>query len=193
MEITNAAWKNATSKIFTGVMLFSLSGIVGAIIGAIALLSGSLGSIFIISLLVGIATILGYVMYLIGLGNFKMILSENDALAVSRVWIAAILSIIGVIVAFIPFAGTFASAIIGIIAYILNVMAFSSLKNSLTFPAQAKSGASKLFTAYILYFIGGICNITIVLAPLGGILYLIAFIMILIGWSNIRNANPEEA
>lgn len=193
MEITNATWKNATSKIFTGVLLFSLSGIVGAIIGAIALLSGSLGGVFAITLLVAIATILGYVLYLMGLGNFKNILSGEDSAAISKVWLAAILSIVGVVISLIPIAGTIISAIIGIIAYILNVMAFSSLKSSQTFPAQAKSGASKLFTAYILYLIGGICTLTIVLAPVGGILNLIAFIMILIGWSNIKNANPEEA
>ncbi len=191
MEITNATWKNATSKIFTGVMLFSLAGIVGAIISAIALISGSMGGVFAITLLVAIATILGYILYLIGLGNFKNILSGTDSAAISRVWLAAILSIVGVIIGLIPVAGAIISTIIAIIAYILNVMAFSSLKNSVTFPAQAKSGASKLFTAYILYLIGGICTLTIVLAPVGGILNLIAFIMILIGWNNIKNTNPE--
>lgn len=190
--MTNAAWKATTSKIFNGVMIFSLSGIVGAIIGAIALLFGSLSGVFIISLLIGLATLGGYILYLMGLGSLKNQLNGGDAAAISKVYMAAILSIVAVIVAFIPVIGSIAGIIIGIIAYILNVMAYSYLKSSATFPALARQGASKLFIAYILYLIGAICTVTVILAAIGGILNLIAFIMILLGWSNVKNANPEE-
>lgn len=192
MEMTNATWKASTSKIFNGVMLFSLSGIIGAIIGAIALVFGSMGGVFIITLLIGLATLGGYILYLMGLGNFKNQLTGGDAAAISKVYMAALLSILAVIVAFIPVIGSIAGIIIGIIAYILNVMAYSYLKKSATFPALARKGANKLFIAYILYLIGAICTVTVILAAIGGILNLIAFIMILIGWSNIKSANPEE-
>lgn len=191
MEITNAAWKNATSKIFTGVLLFSLAGIAGVILGAIALFSGSLGGVFIITLLVAAATVIGYVLYLMGLNNFKGLLQGEDSVAINRVWQAAILALAGVLVALIPVVGAIIGGIIGIIAYVLNVMAFNTLKTSPTFPALAKSGASKLFIAYVLYLVGVICTMTVFLAAIGGILNLIALIMILIGWSNIKNTNPE--
>ena len=134
MELTNSAWKNATSKIFLGVLLFSLSGIAGGILAALlGLVLKSLTLVSIVVLIAGIAAILGYVLYVLGLGNFKNILSGEDAAAVSKIWLAALLalagSVITVVTSFIPgiaIIGTIAA----IAAYVLNLLGFMADRKS---------------------------------------------------------------
>lgn len=154
MEINANVWKSSTSKVFNGVLLFSLSGIVGGIVAAIAAFSGSLGAALWVAVLAGLATILGYVLYIMGLGQFQSVLEPQDAAAVSKVKTAAILLIIGagvsIILSLVPFLGTVVgsiiSGILNIIGCILCVMAFSTLKKSTTFPASARGGVSSLYT-----------------------------------------------
>ena len=191
MELTNSAWKNATSKIFLGVLLFSLSGIAGGILAALlGLVLKSLTLVSIVVLIAGIAAILGYVLYVLGLGNFKNILSGEDAAAVSKIWLAALLalagSVITVVTSFIPgiaIIGTIAA----IAAYVLNLLGFMALKNSSTFPTMAKAGANKLFLAYILYLAGSIAAFFLP-SFIAGIINLVALVMIILGWAAIKNA-----
>ena len=196
MELNGAVWKTSTSKIFSGVLLFSLSGIVGGLFAVILALSGSLGAALWIGVLTGIATILGYVLYLMGLGELQGILQGEDASAIGKVKLAAILLIIGacvsVLYSIVPLLGTIVgsiiSGILNIVGCILCVMAFAQLKKSTTFPATALSGVSKLYVAYLLNLIGYGLMLTVILAVVAPILNLVAFIMILIGWAGVKNA-----
>ena len=192
MELNGAVWKTSTSKIFSGVLLFSLSGIVGGLFAVILALSGSLGAALWIGVLTGIATILGYVLYLMGLGELQGILQGEDASAIGKVKLAAILLIIGacvsVLFSIVPLLGTIVGSIISGILNIVGVMAFAQLKKSTTFPATALSGVSKLYVAYLLNLIGYGLMLTVILAVVAPILNLVAFIMILIGWAGVKNA-----
>ena len=196
MELNGAVWKTSTSKIFSGVLLFSLSGIVGGLFAVILALSGSLGAALWIGVLTGIATILGYVLYLMGLGELQGILQGEDVSAIGKVKLAAILLIIGacvsVLFSIVPLLGTIVgsiiSGILNIVGCILCVMAFAQLKKSTTFPATALSGVSKLYVAYLLNLIGYGLMLTVILAVVAPILNLVAFIMILIGWAGVKNA-----
>ena len=196
MELNGAVWKTSTSKIFSGVLLFSLSGIVGGLFAVILALSGSLGAALWIGVLTGIATILGYVLYLMGLGELQGILQGEDASAIGKVKLATILLIIGacvsVLFSIVPLLGTIVgsiiSGILNIVGCILCVMAFAQLKKSTTFPATALSGVSKLYVAYLLNLIGYGLMLTVILAVVAPILNLVAFIMILIGWAGVKNA-----
>lgn len=196
MELNVAGWKVSTSKIFNGVLLFSLSGIVGGVISAILTLAGAPGIALWVAALAGVASILGYVFYIQGLNGLQAILQGEDASAISKVKTAAILLIIGAIVtvvlSVIPILGTVVggiiSGVLNLIGCILSVIAFSSLKKSATFPAAAMGGVSKLFTAYVLNLISYGLILTVILAVVAPILSLVAFIMIIIGWSNIKNA-----
>lgn len=198
MEMNVTAWKVATSKIFNGVLLLSLSGIVGGIIAAGAALSGSLGGAVWVIALAGLATILGYVLYIMGLSDLQGNLSVRDAASIGKVKLAAILLIVGVAVtiifSIIPLVGTVVGAIISgilnIIGCVLSVIAFSELKKSETFPKSAMKGVAMLYTAYLLNLIGYALVLTILLALFAPILNLIAFILIIIGWSNVKNADP---
>jgi uncharacterized membrane protein len=209
-------WSKTTSTIFYGVLIFSLAGIVKAILEPIAgvidaaasinrgdiggLLSGGLlgdggsGSSlsFIVKWLAPIAVIVGYIMYLSGLGSFKKLLGGDDGSAVGKVRTGVILALIGVVVAWIPIIGGFVGGILAIIGFILEVIGFSNLKSSTSFPEDARRGASKLFTALILLIIGWVVGfIPFVGSWFEGILGIIAFILTLLGWAKIKNAQVQ--
>ena len=200
MESFVNAWKNATTRIFTGVLMFSFSGIIGGLLAGVTLISGSLGGVMWLSGLVGIIMIVGYVLYIGGLSDLQRILSTADASSISKVKTAVILLIIGSCVStlfsLVPLLGTVVGAVISgvlnLIGCILCVMAFAALKKSQTFPQSAMGGITKLYLAYLLNLIGYIAAITIVLALFTPILNLISFIFVLIGWSALKNAEVTE-
>jgi uncharacterized membrane protein len=213
-------WSKATSTIFYGVLIFSLAGIVEAILSPIAKLteaaskvsnlSGGFGGLFggssgsssgdgdtlslIIEWIAPIAVILGYIMYLSGLGSFRKLLDKNDGLAVGKVRTGVILMIVGIAVKWIPLIGDFLGAIISIIGFILAMVGFSKLKNSSSFPEDACKGASMLFTAQILLIIGWIIDfIPLIGGWIDAILSFIALLILtLVGWAKIKNAQVQS-
>jgi hypothetical protein len=207
--MTQQEWSKTTSAIFYGVMIFSLTGIVNSILSPIEnaisgvsalknMGSGNFGggSGGILSLIVDwiapVAIIVGYVLYLIGLSGFKKLLGGSDGSDVGKIYTGVILALIGIVAAWIPVIGGVAGGILGIIGFILAMLGYSGLKSSVSFPEDARKGASKLFTAQILLIIGWFIG----LIPLVGgfieaVLGIIAFILILNGWAKIKNVQVE--
>ncbi|KWW30197.1 MAG: Uncharacterized protein AUK63_1058 [bacterium P3] len=182
----NCTWKSTTKQIYTGVMLYSLCGIVSGLVAILAFLSGGFWSV--LSVILSIAIIVGYVLYFIGLRNFKNVVMEPDAPVVNKLYTAVILVIIGYIVGFIPVAGGIIQAILNIIAFIMMMVAYNKLRKSTTFPGLARKGASMLFTAMILSLIGAVISIIpLVGTIIAAILNIISFIMVLLGWKKIAD------
>lgn len=102
-------------------------------------------------------------------------------------------TIVGAIVACIPLLG-FVGGILNLIAWILLLIAYSNLKNSMTLPEGARRGMSKLFTAMILGIIGWVVG----LIPLVGgvietILEIVAFFIVLSGWKCVSESEEPAA
>lgn len=187
----NLTWKSTTKQIYTGVLLYSLCGMVSGLVAILALLGGDFWGV--LSVIVSIAVIVGYIMYFLGLRNFKNVVKEPDAPVVNKLYTAVILVIIGYIIGFIPIAGAIMQGILSLIAFIMMMVAYSKLKKSPTFPELARKGASMLFTAMLLALIGSIFGIIpIVGAVIAGILNIISFIMVLLGWKKIADADLTE-
>ena len=197
----NESWQKTTQSIYNGVLLYSLSGIVYAILNPISKIGGTLSymsgsnetgglSIFCNFLLIGI--IVGYFMYLNGLNGFSKILTPGDSAAIKKVYNSVILVLIAEIFGFIPLFGWIGS-ILRIISFIMMLMGYAVLKKSQTFPKRANLGASKLFSAMILLLIGVVLGSL----PLSGRFLqmpfdIIAFILTLTGWAAIKNTIPSE-
>jgi uncharacterized membrane protein len=193
------SWSKATKAIFNGVLLYSLAGILYAIIEPISdagdFLSRIIGdtsglSTFCYILLAGI--IIGYIMYLMGLSGFRKILQPDDSAAVGKIFSAVILVLVAEIFDFIPLLG-WVGSILSLISFILMLVGYSALKNSQGLPKRACLGASKLFTSMILLLIGGILGFI----PLVGRFIempfdVIAFILTLTGWAAIKNTVPSQ-
>jgi hypothetical protein len=203
----NEIWLKETTAVFYGILLYSIAGILNSIISPIESfysgldtlssfgtgegLSGS-NALTVFTYLLSIGIIAGYIMFLLGLNGFARILEPNDGAAVGKIRTGVILGLIATGVGFIPFTGWIVG-IINIVAFILMLIGYSTLKSSQTFPVGARKGAGTLFTAQILLLIGAVIGlIPLVGGIVEGILDLIAFILVFVGWAAIKNTKPEE-
>jgi len=149
MTQTFEQWSPPTKQIFNGVLIFSIAGILNAIFSFINV-TFFLGLLFWVGYIFTLAIVVGYILYVMGLGNFKKILEPADSAAAGKVYIAAILSLIAAVLGIIPVAGAILGGILGLVGYILMLMGFSALKNSQTLPEMARKGASTIFLSLIL-------------------------------------------
>lgn len=213
MENNLQIWQQKTKTIWTGVLLFAIGGIVYGFISSLAgaseavstaksLLSGGTsggggGFMKFLKYLVLAAVIAGYAMYILGLGNFREILSTQDANSINKVRIGAILNVAAYIWLLFGVWGWIAS-VLNIIAFFYMLLGFMALKSSSTFPAKARKGASNLFLSMVLGLIasavalllGWIPFLGVIGTVIAAILNLIAFILIFVGWNQVKNADP---
>lgn len=184
MTMENFTWKTTTKQIFTGVMLYSLCGLFDGFVDVMDFIFDGFWGV--LSTILSLAIIVGYILYFIGLKNFKYVVKEPDAPVVNKIYKSVILVIIGCVVGFIPLIGGFVSGILNIIAFIMMMIAYNKLRKSPTFPELARKGASLLFTAMILSIIGAVFGIIpLVGAIIAAIFNIISFIMVLVGWKRI--------
>jgi uncharacterized membrane protein len=202
----NENWSKTTTAIYNGILLYSIAGLLHAIVDPIADLaegasmfaafagagSGSEAdglTTFANLLLAGI--IGGYILFFNGLTSFARILDAGDSTAVGKIRTGVILGLIATAIGFIPLTGIICG-IINIIAFFMMLTAYSTLKNSPTFPPAARGGAGNLYTSQILLIVGVVLGwIPLIGGVFEAIIKVIAFIMVLIGWSTIRKVQPE--
>ena len=208
MEKNLQLWQKVTKAIFTGVLLYSVANVLYAIVNPIASVvntasdvssfvstgdvSGGIGAldIFLYILLVGV--LIGYYLFLKGLGDFRPLLELADANAINQVRNGVILGLLGTVAVFIPYAGWIIAAILNIIGFIFMLLGYSALKSSATFPMLGRNGAGRLFIAMILVLVGAILSI---IPLIGGfiamVLSIVAFFLTLSGWASIKNSDPS--
>lgn len=212
MEKSVQVWSQKTKNIWIGVLLYAIGGIVYGIVAGLgsglsaandlmsAAGAGSVGGggfMNVLSYLVLAAVIVGYVLYILGLGGFREILDQKDADAIGRVRLGAILSAASYVWMLFGFWG-WVSGILNIVAFVFMLLGYMALKNSSTFPAKARKGASTLFLSMILGLVAGFISLLLGWIPvvgaiigfIAGILSLVAFILVFVGWANIKNADP---
>lgn len=210
MEKNLQIWAQKTKTIWIGVLLYAIGGIVYGIVAGLSsaastasdLMSmagmssggGGVGFITVLEYLLLAAVIVGYVMYILGLGKFREILDAPDATAIGKVYIGAILSAASYVWMLFGFWG-WVSSVLNIVAFVFMLLGFMALKNSSTFPAKARKGASNLFISMIIGLIASVVALLLGWIPvvgglIPGILNLIAFIMVFVGWAQIKNADP---
>jgi hypothetical protein len=207
MNYDSTKWTDTTKKIYNGVLLYSLVGLFYPFFKAINSVTSSTSNLmslvgggdevddisdgaqaFVYILLAAI--IFGYILYITGLGSFAQMLEEPEKSSVGKVRSGAIVMIVATLAEM--FIWSWIASIIYLVGFIIMMVGFSGMKKSGTFPRQAISGASTLFTSMILLIIGFIVGlIPFVGGFVEGILCLIAFIMNISGWAKIKNAGKE--
>jgi len=208
MEHLIRNWTASVKQIYTGVLLYSILGIVDSILSPILSLADTASSILsfaggggyggsgifgTLSVLISLGIVAGYILYFLGLIKFQPLQqSPIDNAAIGKIKTAAILIAVGSLLSFIPVAGGFLDGILSFIGFIINIMAFSTLKSSATFPNKGKEGASKIFTAMILQIIAVCLGWIPIVNFISAILSIIAFILILSGWACIKNSQPHK-
>ncbi len=213
MNTNQQSWAVVTKGIFTAVLIFSFGSILAGIVSAIGgvadtvsdamdfVSSGTISagpSFFeILSWLLTAAVVVGYVLYILGLGKLGAILKDGDSKAIGYVRIGALILIVGSICNF--FLPAFVVYIANIIAYVLMFMGFSTLKKSTAIDAVAAKGFGRLYMAMLLTLLGAAISLLFTWIPFLGsffafvvlVLNVIAFILIILGWKAVKDA-PEK-
>lgn len=208
----NIYWKKTVGTLIGAIWLYTLADIAASITGAVNEIlnpSGALGMIKdlmeggsgapslsmgdIIESMFSILVLVGYYLFFRSLARFSRLQSnKQDGEYVSTVRTAYILLVVALIVDFIPFIGWLASFVIMIIAYIKMLSGYSGLKKSATFPAEARQGASTLYSCTIWTLVAYVLGcIPLVGSVIEGIITLVIFFTILSAWGRIKNGAPE--
>ena len=205
MNQNQTLWTESTKKIFTGVLVYSVAGVIHSVVEPINSLMSGLSSvasfasggqesfggglqIFMYLLLAAIVG--GYFLYFTGLTSFAKILEEEDANAVIRIRLGALLMMIAALVS--AFLWGLLGGIVYLIGFVLMMLGFSHLKKSTSFPEKARVGASRLFLAMVLAIVGAVIGlIPFVGAIIEALLSIVSFIFVLMGWVAIKNADQS--
>ncbi len=204
---------NTVGTILKGLKLYVLAGIVGAILGTIsafmtagALVAAATGSggatagmgvgliiISVLSLICSIIVIYGLFVYYGGLKGLAPQLDEVGRKAVKNIATATLLmminAVLGCIAAFVPLVFAIPMAIIAIIAFILNIMGYSSLGGSTSLNELGKAGAKKLFLGFILAIVAVIFGwVPVVGGIIALVLNILYWVFLFQGWGKIKKS-----
>ena len=139
-----------------------------------------------------VVAIIGFVLFFIGLGQFKNELDEAGKSAVKLLVVAAIIGIVGLLIDFIPLVGIVAS-LVYLAAYIVELVAFIKLKGSDSIGETGAKGAQLLLIAMIITLVGVLFGI---LPLVGGIITklvsIAAFLLVLFGWLKVQDGVIEK-
>ena len=200
-------WNKETRQAYVGTLLYSLLGILAAILAPIAgasalasFASGSSGGGFVATLLilVELCIIAGYVIFFLAVKDLKNITEGEDQSAFGNVFLSIIFDILAAVFGMIP-GVRWVGGILAIVSCVLLLMAYSSLKKSPTIAQLspvATAGFGQLFTAEVLVAIAIVIGwIPLVGGFVGAILKVIAWVLVLLGWKKVATpvAVPGEA
>lgn len=203
MENVQNSRSSVTQGIYKAVLLYVFAGIASTLFGVIGMVTGLLGAVEsgnledvvsfgfwdIMDIVASLAVVAGYILFYIGLNKWRGIADANDAPAINKLRIAALLTMIGSVVVFVPVAGAIIAFVLNIVAFILMLKGYSALKNSATLPEGAREGARKLHTAMVLNIVAVlVCWIPVIGQIAAFVLEIIAFVKILNGWKAIANS-----
>lgn len=133
-----------------------------------------------------IASLVGLVIYLIGLGKLSQALDADGMAGASKLKIAVWLGIVGAIFGMIPLLGGFIAGIFGIIAFIFEFLGYTALMKSDPLHQEGRDGAKTLRLSMIIMVIAAIIGIIPLLGKVvAGIIALVALWFIYKGWTKV--------
>lgn len=132
-----------------------------------------------------IASLVGLVLYIIGLGKFTQSLDAEGMAGASKLKIAVWLGIAGAVIGLIPLLGTIVAGIIGIVAFVFEFLGYTALMKSDPLHQLGRDGAKTLRISMIIMVIATLIGIFPLTGIIVGIITLVALWFIYKGWTNI--------
>lgn len=144
------------------------------------------------TVLTGVAALIGLVLYILGLGKIKVNIDDKGKSGISKLKIAVILSIIAVILGWIPLFGGIISGIVVAIAFLIELLGYGTLKQSQSLGAEGQNGAGKLQISMIIMLVASIIDLFPFSGMIVGIISLIALFLVFKGWNMILNGMENQ-
>ena len=152
-------WRSGVKKAFYGFIGVTFLGILAAIFSVIPVIG------WILNIVTGILIIVSYVYFLMGLKDMRAsLINLDDAAAVSNIYTGSIIGIVAAVVSAIPFISV-AGGVLAIISYVMMLVGFYRMRNSISLPELAKSGAFILFIGMILDIVGSLLGFIPIAGP----------------------------
>lgn len=145
------------------------------------------------TMMTGIAALVGLIMYWIGLGKIRTSLDSVGEQGVSKLKIAVILGLVGVIIGWIPLIGGIIGGILAILAFVFEFMGYGLLKGSNAIGNEGQIGAGKLRTSMIILLVATVIGFIPGLGIVEKILSIIAVWFVFQGWSLILSGIETRA
>lgn len=181
---TNHSLKLTTmeaNKIYKNVMILGIAGAVGALFN---ILVGWIGN------MCDLAVAAGFMGMIIRLKDLAEKSTEEDAAAIKKLQLGALLYIVGLGVRMIPVVGWIIGPIVLVVAFVFMLLGYMALKKSETFPYKEAMGLP--FIAAILGVVAAVFKIIpVVGTTIGNILLIAAFILLLLGWKKTTTPVTE--
>ncbi|MBO4994809.1 MAG: hypothetical protein J6C78_02455 [Muribaculaceae bacterium] len=137
------------------------------------------------TMMTSVAALVGFIMYLMGLGKLGASVDKEGQLGVSKLKIAVILGVCGVIISIIPLIGGIIGGIFGIVAFIFGYIGYGNLMKCATIGAMGNAGASKVRMSMIVSVIAAIVDFFPMTGIIVSLLALLALWLIYSGWTMI--------
>lgn len=145
------------------------------------------------TMMTGIAALVGLIMYWIGLGKIRTSIDSVGEQGVSKLKIAVILGLVGVIIGWIPLIGGIIGGILAILAFVFEFMGYGLLKGSNAIGNEGQIGAGKLRTSMIILLAATVIGFIPGLGIVEKILSIIAVWFVFQGWSLILSGMETRA
>lgn len=145
------------------------------------------------TMMTGIAALVGLIMYWIGLGKIRTSLDSVGEQGVSKLKIAVILGLVGVIIGWIPLIGGIIGGILAILAFVFEFMGYGLLKGSNAIGNEGQIGAGKLRTSMFILLAATVIGFIPGLGIVEKILSIIAVWFVFQGWSLILSGMETRA
>ena len=174
------------NKLYKNVMILGIAGAVGSLFN---LLLGWLGNIC------DIAVVAGFMGMFLRLKDMAENAEAEDAAALKKLQLGALLYIVGIAVRMIPVVGWILGLIVLIVAFVFMLLGYMALKKSATFPYKDAMGLP--FIAAILGVVAAIFKIIPVIGvTIGNIILIAVFVLLLSGWKKaitpVAVPQPEQ-
>lgn len=132
-----------------------------------------------------IASLVGLIIYIIGLGKFTTSLDAEGMAGASKLKIAVWLGIAAAVIGIIPLLGAIIAGIIRIVAFVFEFLGYTSLTKSETIHQLGRDGAKTLRISMIIMMVATFIGLFPLTGIVVGIIALVALWFVYQGWTNI--------
>lgn len=165
------------NKIYKNVMILGIAGAVGALFN---ILVGWIGDIC------DLAVVAGFMGMYLRLQDLAEKSAAEDAAAMKKLQLGALLYIVGIAARMIPVVGWIFGPIVMAVAFVFMLLGYMALKKSESFPYKDAMGLP--FIAAIIGIVAAIFKIIpVVGTTIGNILLIATFVLLLVGWKKVTD------
>ena len=142
--------------------------------------------------LTGIVALVGFFMYIKGLGILKDVLDDSGVKGISKLKTAVILGVIAVVLGWIPILGGIIAGILLLVAFIFEYIGYGALMQSTSLGVEGCIGARKLRTSMIVLVVAAVIDLFPMTGIVVGFISMIALWFVFSGWEMILLGMEDE-